>query len=626
MFKSIFSDELGLDFTKAIPYFKEWGLRHCDFRGRIFQKPIEDLTATQLREVRRILDDNGFKTGCIQSSLAKAHLPAAERMEVEKRKLEGIIRASEILECNLVRSFFFWQPPVEELGDMAIRPDVFQKVMDAFLPFAEKAKAAGLRLAFENCGCTSAECFALLDALDIEGWGFAWDPKNHWLRDKAERERDLEAYLLRHAKRAICLHVKSIGTIPEFSEELIPYKRIFEICEALGLKGPVSVETHNQDKTQSDIEISHRVLKAVDAAWPAAASGAQQESVSISASNAVRAWAGDPLRFAVVGLGMGHNRAIEISKTPGVKLVSVCDLVDERARRTAEACGVPGVSDFQKQLDDPSVEAVFILNETGRHHELACRALEAGKHVLLTKPMDITLSACDKMIALAKRKNRVLAVDFCRRVRPSVLSLKRTVESGWMGRLLSGSVSLRLFRDMDYFKANGGWRGTKALDGGVLCNQNIHHTDEMVFCLGVPEKVRCDVWRQSHDIEMEDLGCAVWQYASGLVLTIYATTSFPQSTWYYQYELHGAEGVCIHREGGPLSAPEDRCYKTEWKTGFPERVESPWLNSMDNFAAALRTGAPLLCSAEDARRTQSVLVAMYESAYERQGAWTDVRN
>ncbi len=621
MFKSIFTDELGLDFPKTIPYLMEWGLRYCDFRGRIFQKPIEALNEKELREVKKLLDENGLKTGCIQSSLGKVHLPSPERVEEEQKKLDGIMRASGILECDLVRSFFLWQPPAEELGDVAVRPDVFQKVFDLFQPLAKRAKEAGLRLAFENCGTTKDECFAMLDALDVDGWGFAWDPKNHWLRDKAERERDLDAYLRRQAKRAICVHVKSIGTIPEFSEEMIPYKRIFEICDELGLKGPVSVETHNQDKSQSDIEICKRVLDVVNAAWPAAAGGAQQEVVSGKASNAIRAWSSDPLRIAVVGLGMGHNRAIEIAKTPGLKLTSICDLIEERAKRTSEECGAPYFLDFRKQLDDPRVEAVFVLNETGRHAELACRALEAGKHVITTKPMDVTLAACDKMIELAKREKRVLAVDFCRRVRPSVLSLKKTVESGWLGRPLSASVSLRVLRTMDYFKENGGWRGTKALDGGVLSNQSIHHIDEMVFCLGLPKRVRCDVWRQDHDIEMEDLASATWQYESGLVLNLYATTCFPQSTWYYQYELHGSAGACLHREGGPLPAPEDRHFKNEWKEGFPARVESEWLNSMDNFAAAIRTGAKLLCSGEEARRTQSVLTAMYESAYEKDGAW-----
>ena len=87
MFKSIFTDELGLDLPKAIPFLKEWGLTHCDLRGRIFQRPLEKLSDADLYEVRALLDREGLKVGCLQSSLGKVHLPDSVVLAEEAHKL-----------------------------------------------------------------------------------------------------------------------------------------------------------------------------------------------------------------------------------------------------------------------------------------------------------------------------------------------------------------------------------------------------------------------------------------------------------------------------------------------------------------------------------------------------------
>lgn len=135
---------------KAIPLIRKWGLNYVDLRSRIFQRPIEKLTDEQLADVKKLLDANGLKAACIQSSLGKVHLPDKERLKEENEKLDRIIAASQILECNLIRSFFFWQPP-GRAGESRNwrtggRPDVLAQVMELFLPFAEKAKKG--RIAF----------------------------------------------------------------------------------------------------------------------------------------------------------------------------------------------------------------------------------------------------------------------------------------------------------------------------------------------------------------------------------------------------------------------------------------------------------------------------------------------
>ena len=136
MHLSIFTDELGLDITKGLPVLQSWGLEHVDLRGRVFGMAAESLPADRLPELKALLDDYGMQVGCLQSSLAKVHLPDDERCRSEEIKLEGIIRAADALGCRLVRSFFYWQPPKDLAGELAVRPDEQQKVLDRFAPLA----------------------------------------------------------------------------------------------------------------------------------------------------------------------------------------------------------------------------------------------------------------------------------------------------------------------------------------------------------------------------------------------------------------------------------------------------------------------------------------------------------
>jgi predicted dehydrogenase/sugar phosphate isomerase/epimerase len=623
MFPSIFTDELGLDLPETLPILRSWGLRHCDLRGRVFRRAFEDLSPEQLADARKLLDQQGMKIGCLQSSLAKVHLPDAERCRAEAAKLEGILRAADVLGCRLVRAFFYWQPPRDLEGQLAVRPDELQKALDRFAPLADRAQKTGLILGFENCGTTPDECFAVLDALGVPSWGFAWDVHSSW--NCGERRRGQGAFLIRMAQRARLVHVKAHGAVQGLAGDLIPYDKVLQVCDNAGLRGPVSAETHNPDRTVENAEMSRRVVEVIQKAWPTAAPGGLFDTAK-PVKSVSRPWADDPVRFVVVGLGMGHSRAKMIRETPGARLVGVCDIVEERAKRTGEDCGVPYETDVRRWLDKTEVEAAFVLTETGNHAAVALQALEAGKHVLVTKPMEASLAACDAMIRLAEKNGLTLAVDFSRRIEPGPLTLKAAVESGRFGRLLSADASLKVLRTMDYYRSNGGWRGTRRWDGGgVLSNQNIHHLDELAFALGIPAKVRCTIWTQDHDIEAEDLGVATWLYESGLVMTLYATSSYPHSTWYFRFELHGDKGAFFQAADGPFPKPMQRWFLDgAWGDKPPETAESEWLNNVDNFAAHLRAGAPLVCDGRSGRRSQAILNAMYRSAYERDGGWVKV--
>jgi predicted dehydrogenase/sugar phosphate isomerase/epimerase len=620
---SVFTDELGQDVTQAVPVLREWGIDTVDLRGRVFNRAIEALTDPKLRELRQLLDAHGMRVGCIESSLAKVHLPDAERCRAEAAKLEGIIRAAKALDCTLVRSFFYWQPERDLAGALAVRPDEQQKVLDRFMPLAERAREAGLVLAFENCGVSHDEVIAMLGLLDVPSWGLAWDVCNTW--NCPEREADRGAFIRRLASHSRLIHVKATGCVPGLAPFTIPYDEVLQICDQAGLRGPVSVETHNPDPKATPAEMSRRVVEVLRTAWPSAAPGGLP-GPRAAATAVQRPWAADPVRFAVIGLGMGHSRAKLITETPGTRLVGVCDLVEARAKRTGEACHVPYGTDLRRWLDDPAVEVIYVMTETGRHGEIAQLALEAGKHVLTTKPMDASLAACDAMIRKAEDKGRLLAVDFGRRFQTDLTTLRAAVADGRFGTLLSGSFELKILRDMEYFLSNGAWRGTRRWDGGgVLSNQSIHHIDEFAYALGIPARARCCLRTQNHAIEAEDYGTAVWEYPNGAMVTFTSTTCYPQQTWFARLELTGAAGAYFHAEGGPFAQPLERWFlQGAWAEVAPRTVEPAWLNAADNLAAAIRGGAALTCSGRDGRRTQSILDAMYRSAYEAEGGWVEL--
>lgn len=269
MYVSIFTDELGLDVAEALPIIRSWGLDTVDFRAKVFGKGIEALSDSELGELRHLVDEHNLRVGCLQTSLGKVHLPDPERRKQEEAKLEGVIRAADALKCRLVRSFSYWQPAREEHRRLNTHPDALDEVLELFAPIAGRAEDAGLVLSFENCGVTPDEVFALLDALKVPGWDMAWDVANSWWSD--ERRRDEDAFIDRMARRANCVHVKARGALDWLPADLIPYAKVLQACQRLGLSGPVSAETHTGADILSKRKASEQLVEAIRHAWPAPA-------------------------------------------------------------------------------------------------------------------------------------------------------------------------------------------------------------------------------------------------------------------------------------------------------------------------------------------------------------------
>lgn len=625
MYVSVFTDELQKEVTEILPTLASWGMKYVDFRSRVFGKPIENLTMDELKALRAQLDELGLKTGVIQSSLCKVHLPGPDVVAKEMQKLEGIIRAADVLDCRLVRSFNFWQHDQYDpkCGELAMRPDAQAQVMEMFYPFAKRAQEAGLILGIENCGQTPDEVITVLEQLNVPGWGMAWDVSNMF-EILPEAKGDCVDYFTKCLKYANMLHVKSRGVLAEVEGKKVPWERVLRGALVTGKDMPVSIETHvpagvglnGEEATKKCYDYLKRV-------WPASAPGDMKSALS-PVQMFDRPYNDNPVNMVVVGLGMGKNRCAQITNTNGIKLYGVCDINEARAKEIGEQFKVPYSADINTFLNDPAVEVMYVVVPTGDHCRVARQCLEAGKHVLLTKPMDINHERCDELIAFAKEKGLLLGVDFDLHFRGPLKELQTAVKNGFFGNLKSANMILNIKRDKKYFDENGGWRGTWAMDGGgALSNQGIHEIDRLLACFGMPKRVSCTTYKQTHDIEAEDYGIAEWQYENGMIARISTTTSFPFNAWYTRLEVYGDKGAYMLTAGGPEGEHIYWNGDGKWTEESPNPVQREFNQGADNFAYCLRTGAKLVVDPKEGSDSRYILDKMYESA-KQNGAWVEL--
>jgi len=222
----------------------------------------------------------------------------------------------------------------------------------------------------------------------------------------------------------------------------------------------------------------------------------------------------------------------------------------ERRTQFAERFDFPLTDRLETILDDRSVDAVLILTPPNTHLELVERCAAAGKHILLEKPLEITLARAEQLVALCK--HQTLGIVLQHRFRPAAEKLHKLIAAGKLGKLVSASASIPNWRPQSYYDQPG--RGTRARDGGgVLLTQGIHTLDLLTWFAGETKEVK-SVWTTTpvHRMETEDLACAALRFESGALGVVHATTTaypgYPE-----RLELIGTQGTAL-LEGTALRA------------------------------------------------------------------------
>lgn len=249
--------------------------------------------------------------------------------------------------------------------------------------------------------------------------------------------------------------------------------------------------------------------------------------------------------FGILGCGnIGGSHAQGITNAPSAKLIAVADALPERAQALAKQFGCKWYASLEALLADPRVEAVNVCTPSGLHADHGMTVAQAGRHVLLEKPMDRSLTKVNRLISYCAAHDLKLGCVFQSRFTEPVRTVKQAIDEGRLGRLVSASVEAMWYRTQEYYDS-GAWRGTLALDGGCLWNQAIHYIDLLVWMLGTPKQVlSAHLATVDRRMEAESVGFAQVLFKNGAVGAIRATTvAYPGLP--SRLEICGTKGTAI---------------------------------------------------------------------------------
>lgn len=347
-----------------------------------------------------------------------------------------------------------------------------------------------------------------------------------------------------------------------------------------------------------------------------------------------------PLRFGIVGcgvIGAHHAKMISEQLSGLAELVAVCDVVPERYEKLAAQHGGDGYRSMSDMYRRDDIDAVIVCTPSGQHAGHGVAALRAGKHVVIEKPIDVSLDAADQLRAARDEGGRQLAVISQHRFDTASSIVHDAVSGGRFGRLTSGICQVSWWRSQPYYDS-GEWRGTWRFDGGgALMNQSIHTIDLMLWMLGEVDEVYAYTDLLAHErMEVEDTAVAAVRFASGAVGTILGTTAaYPGLTT--RLHIHGSRGSAVidnddltyfHAATGDATGFD---YGASGRANQAEEVlaqsgaagegigkdaaglSNAHAKQLRDFIEAVRDDRPPLVTAEDGRRAIELILAIYES-------------
>src|SRR5712692_8604011 len=339
------------------------------------------------------------------------------------------------------------------------------------------------------------------------------------------------------------------------------------------------------------------------------------------------------LRFGIVGCGViGSVHAEAINSLPAAQLVVVADIIPENAQKLADKYAVGAYADVQEMLDHEMLEVVNICTPSGDHKEHACRVMRSGRHVIVEKPLEISLPAIDEILRVQQEMGVKLAVISQHRFDPATQQVHALLEEQAFGKLVLGNALVPWWRSQAYYDS-GAWRGTWALDGGgVLMNQAIHSIDLLQWLMGPVKSLCAYTGRLAHRMETEDVAVAVLRFANGALGTIAATTgAYPGVTT--RIEIFGDKGSAIIEDdnlaylhlarddkeevGAYGASPKDskKDDDTSATANDPAAlsIRSHALQIADMIRAIREDGTPLV-DGYAARHSVEIILGIYESA------------
>lgn len=330
------------------------------------------------------------------------------------------------------------------------------------------------------------------------------------------------------------------------------------------------------------------------------------------------------LKFALVGCGRIAARHAELlgkQQIAGAKLVSVCDVQPERAKKLGNQYNVPYYYDMHEMMCSELIDVVVVLTESGNHAKNVIELSYYNKHIVVEKPMAVTLKDADAMIKACERAGVRLFVVKQNRFNVPVIQMRKALEAGRLGSPVLGTIRVRWCRKQSYYDQDA-WRGTWAMDGGVITNQASHHVDLLQWMMGDVESVVAKSTTALANIETEDTAIVLLKFTSGALGVIEATTATRPTDLEGSISILGSQGTI---EIGGFAVNEMKVWKFE--TPLPEDLDIMEKYSVnppnvygfghqayyEHIVECIIQNKPALVDGREGRKSLELISAIYES-------------
>jgi len=322
------------------------------------------------------------------------------------------------------------------------------------------------------------------------------------------------------------------------------------------------------------------------------------------------------LRWGLVGTGAIANKRVgpALVSAQNSRLVAVCDVVEEAARDFAQRFQVPVYTSFEQLLANPDINAIYLATPIFLHAPQAIQALRAGKHVLVEKPMALTVAEGEEMIRVARETGKTLATAYYRRFFPKVRRAQQLIAEGALGKVVMVISIYHTWYDPAP-GAPGSWRAQKArAGGGVLWDMGSHRFDLLIGLLGMPTQVWATAETLAHTYEVEDTATVYLKLGNGAQCV--STWQWSSQTWVDHLSIIGTQGKIVME---PMDSPSLTLYigkgrsqeRMDEQIPLPENVHLPMIQ---NFVDSVLRGEDPVEVGEEGLKTNRILAAIDESA------------
>ena len=337
------------------------------------------------------------------------------------------------------------------------------------------------------------------------------------------------------------------------------------------------------------------------------------------------------MKYALIGCGRIAPNHLEAAINNNLEIVGLCDVEDNNidillSKLEIDKDKYRRYTDYKEMLEKEKPELVAIATESGKHASIALDCLDMNCHIIIEKPIALSLEDADKIIDKSKEKGLIVCANHQNRFNKSIKKIREALDSGDFGKLLHGTAHIRWNRGQDYY-TQAPWRGTWAQDGGALMNQCIHNIDLLRWMMGDEvDEVCAYTDNLNHDyIQAEDLGMAIVKFKNGSYGIIEGTTNiYPRNLEETLY-LFGQKGT-VKAGGKSVNIIEEWNFESSKestdaiKAKYSENPKNVYgfghTPLYEDVINAIKTNTKPLVDAEAGKRALELVLAIYKSASE----------